>query len=303
MLRVPDTAAGKQAKCPKCQTLASVPGETPVAQPLSPLPAFGPSPIQPAKPAAMAGDNPYATAPMPGGGVMPGPAAVPGEIRNVQVDVSHVISYAFECWKRDIGILVVAVILAGLASSVLTIPAMIIVAILSLNGEEDLAAVVNIGSQIVSLPLQMYFMLGLMNIALASARGQKIDIGMIFYRGGNTIGALVAIVLFGILIAVATLACIAPGIVVIMFYWPFYYLVIDRRDSMGQAFTLARQITMGNVGTSVLIWLCTIGILLLGYAACLVGVLFAYPLVMLIWATAYLMMSGQLQAGQMRKSF
>jgi phage FluMu protein Com len=294
MLRVPETAAGKQAKCPKCQTLANVPGATPAPeQPTQPM-FFGAPQEQPSKPAP-ASENPYATAPMAGGGFASGPAAEAGEIRNVQVDVSDVISHAWECWKRDLGILVVASLVAGFASQVVAIPAGIVIAVLRANGEHEIAAIVNGASSLLSMPIQVYFMMGLMAISLASARGQQVELGMIFYRADNTMGALGAILLFMFLIFLAVLACIIPGILVALFFWPFYFLVVDKRVGLGETFSMARVITTGNSGATILLWLASIGISIVGLLACCVGFIFAYPLTQVMWATGYLMMSGQLQ--------
>jgi hypothetical protein len=52
--------------------------------------------------------------------------------------------------------------------------------------------------------------------------------------------------------------------------------------------------TEGNWGTAFLLALLSVGIYLLGIAALCVGVLFAAPLVSMMWVVAYLMMSGQL---------
>ncbi|HIM29697.1 MAG TPA: hypothetical protein EYG57_09070 [Planctomycetes bacterium] len=293
MLRVPETAAGKQAKCPKCQTLANVPGVAPASeQPTQPM--FGSPQEQPNKPAPTS-ENPYATAPMAGGGFAAGPEKSSGEIRNVQVDVSEVISHAFECWKRDLGILVVASLVAGFASQVVAIPAGIVIAVLQANGEDEIAAIVNVASSLLSAPIQVYFMMGLMTISLASARGQQVELGMIFYRADNTMGALGAILLFMFLIFLAVLACIIPGILVALFFWPFYFLVVDKRVGIGETFSMARVITTGNSGATILLWLASIGIMIVGLLACCVGVIFAYPLTQVMWATGYLMMSGQLQ--------
>jgi hypothetical protein len=232
---------------------------------------------------------------MAGGGFAAGPEKSSGEIRNVQVDVSDVISHAFECWKRDLGILVVATLVAYLASSVISIPGAIIVVVLQVNGEDGIAAVINIASSLLSFPIQTYFIMGLTSIALASARGQQVELGMIFYRGDNAMRAFGATLLFGLLLGVATMACIVPGIIVAVLYWPFYHIVIDKRVGLGEDFSLARIVTTENSGATILLALVAFAIISLGALACCIGGLFAIPLTMVMWATAYLMMSGQLQ--------
>ncbi len=73
LLRVPDDSAGKNARCPKCQSLMTVPAAGPTQTPLSgaatsfsPPPAFSPPVPPPPKPpttAAPPASSPFAAAP------------------------------------------------------------------------------------------------------------------------------------------------------------------------------------------------------------------------------------------------
>ena len=90
------------------------------------------------------------------------------------------------------------------------------------------------------------------------------------------------------------IALIIPGILLVLFYWPFYYLVVDGKAKAMQSFSMAKPIAKLNVGTAVVLWLASIGIMIAGILAMCVGFLFAAPLVSLIGGAAYLMMSGQL---------
>ena len=77
-LRVPDTAAGKNAKCPKCSTILTVPGSSASSSPLAPPPQAGfdfsapkPSPAPASAPASgsfasPAPSNPFGDAPKEG---------------------------------------------------------------------------------------------------------------------------------------------------------------------------------------------------------------------------------------------
>ena len=77
-------------------------------------------------------------------------------------------------------------------------------------------------------------------------------------------------------------------------FWPSYYLVLDGRSSVFESFALAYNITEGNRVTTFLLWLLSVAVIIIGLMALCVGVIFAAPLVAMLWATAYLMMSGQL---------
>jgi hypothetical protein len=92
------------------------------------------------------------------------------------------------------------------------------------------------------------------------------------------------------------LLCIIPGIILALMFWPFYYVVVESKAAVTDSFSVASTITQGNRGTTFVLWLASIGMMIVGVLAFCIGILFAAPLVGVMWATAYLMMSGQLAA-------
>ena len=95
-------------------------------------------------------------------------------------------------------------------------------------------------------------------------------------------------------IAVGVLLCVVPAILMLLGYWPFYYLIIDRKAGVLESFSVAYRITHDNWASAFVLWVMSIGISILGCLALCVGLLFAAPLVSMMFAVAYLMMSGQL---------
>jgi hypothetical protein len=73
--------------------------------------------------------------------------------------------------------------------------------------------------------------------------------------------------------------------------------VVDNKAGVISSFSMARTITEGNFGTAIGLWFLSVAVVVLGMLALCIGILFATPLVTMYWATAYLMMSGQLQEG------
>jgi len=90
------------------------------------------------------------------------------------------------------------------------------------------------------------------------------------------------------------LLLIVPGVIVIFRFWPAYYSVVDRHVPVMKSFGLAYEITRGNSLNSFLLWICRVAIGFIGLLVCLVGIVFAQPLVLLMVGAGYLMMSGQL---------
>ncbi len=70
-------------------------------------------------------------------------------------------------------------------------------------------------------------------------------------------------------------------------------MIVDGKAGAIESFQMARPLAQENVGTVVVLWLASTGIMLAGLLALCVGLLVAAPLVSLVWGAAYLLMSGQ----------
>ena len=61
-----------------------------------------------------------------------------------------------------------------------------------------------------------------------------------------------------------------------------------------ESFSMAYEFCKLNLGTTLLIWLVSIPIAFAGLLAFCVGIVFAVPLIFMMYAVAYLKMSGQM---------
>jgi hypothetical protein len=78
------------------------------------------------------------------------------------------------------------------------------------------------------------------------------------------------------------------------------FLLVDKKVGLGEASGLARKITANNAGTAILLAIICIAISVAASMICQIIVYLVTPFFILAWATAYLMMSGQLPIGQRR---
>jgi hypothetical protein len=90
------------------------------------------------------------------------------------------------------------------------------------------------------------------------------------------------------------------GFVILLFYWPLGFLLVDKKVSLGEASGLARKITANNAGTAILLAIICVAISFAASMICQLIVYLVTPFFVLAWATAYLTMSGQLPVGQRR---
>ncbi|HZN35674.1 MAG TPA: hypothetical protein VFB80_17715, partial [Pirellulaceae bacterium] len=220
LLRVPDASAGKNARCPKCQTLMTVPAPalpnsfappgsfaSPSATPLAP--AFSSSP--PAKPAGAAPGNPFAGDALakPGGNPFAGsinPYAAPAggyeyqsfaapdaPIVNVQVPFEPIWNHAWSVWQANLGILVgVTAIIVGISYAIV-IPMAVVRFVLEQNNNRELGAVVGVLAQIANNLIQIYLGIGQAQISLKLARGQPAEVKDLFAGGSRFLPVLGAV--------------------------------------------------------------------------------------------------------------
>ncbi|MEO8498367.1 MAG: hypothetical protein ABI614_25170, partial [Planctomycetota bacterium] len=217
-----------------------------------------------------------------------------GEVVPTAVDVGEVIGYAWEVWKSNLGLLVgITVVVFGISFGLSGVQN-VVQLVFQQQGEEALAGVFGVTIWILNIVVQQFLGIGQAHIALKLLRRQRAEFGELF-GGGSLFPRLLGA---GILAILAMMfgfaACIIPGFLLMIFFWPFYWLIVDRKARAIESFGMARPIAKANVGTAIVLYFATAGIMLAGFLALCVGVLFAAPLVSLIWGTAYLMMSGQL---------
>lgn len=316
-LRVPDESAGKSAKCPKCSAIVLVPnapapaagsGFPPVApppqqpqfQPASPFAAkpFGAHPAAGASPfggggAASAPPNPYASPqaatyqpsmPLPGGPIV-----------NQVVSVEQVFNYAWQIWQVNLGLLVgTTVTIVAISWVIGFVMGMIQVALLQNDAPPEAINILNFVSNIVSNLLQMYLGIGQAQIYLQLARRQPANFSELFGAAPLFLPVFAASLLAAVVLIPAYLLLIIPGVILSLMFWPFYYLIVDRKAGIIESFSMAAIVTKNNWGTAFVLALLGFGINLLGCMALCIGIVFSAPLVGMMFAVAYLMMSGQL---------
>jgi len=337
LLRVPEDAAGKSARCPKCQALMTVPGVAtaiPDASPTEVSPTGSPAvfpanapPGQPSPPPSPPIANPFA-GDQPATGFAPPPPKPPAEspfspgasapslnpyaspaaadayfsgavpatlpIHPTRVAADAVFNYAWQIWKANLGLLLAITVTIMGVNIALSMVSGGMEAALKTQGNDDAATAIGAFSQLIANILQLYLGIGAAQINLKLARRQPAEYGDLFGGIGLFLPVLGGLIIayFGFVLGLVCL--IVPGILMMLAFWPFYYLIIDRKAGVIESFSVASRITNGNWGSSFLLWLMSVGIILLGCAAMCVGILFAAPLVGMMFAVAYLMMSGQL---------
>lgn len=292
-LRVPDDSAGKQAKCPNCSAVLTVPVASPNAPDPTPLiNPLGAGGASPRGNAAEATPNPYASP----SAVSQSSPFVPGELSVQLIDPGYALSSAWALFKTNAGVLIGSYVVLMVCNFGISFVGAFIQGTLAQALADPQAPAVmltGVGSSILNQVVQLWLTVGFIRITLAVARNQPAEIAMLMSGGPYLLRYIGAAILFGLAVFVGFLLLIVPGIYIALTYWSYMYFIIDRNCGVFESFQLAGTHAAGNRGNVFLLGLIAMGLMVLGMLACGVGILVAGPLVMMMFTIAYLMMTGQ----------
>ncbi len=293
LLRTGDDTAGRQAKCPECGTVMTIPA----AAPSDSMP-----PPQPPTP--------------PPSGVDPAPSLQPpGQpacaITPSTLDLGEVFSRTWTIFKPNWGICLLVLVMVWFTSFVVYLASSLIPIVGSL-----ILGVFNIW---IGIGMALYF--------LKTARGQKVEIGEIFAGGPYFLKILLAAILINLIVSGIILACVLPlaliglliskeavlilfgvGVVVafpviayvMLAISQYYYLILDRDVNVIESFTMSRDLMEGNKLTLFVIGLLSVLITIVAIIPFGLGLLFAAPFFALMCPVIYLTITGQPMADRMQ---
>ncbi len=259
--------------------------------------------------------NPYASPT----NVQRDPAFTGGPVGHQVVDIGEVFRHALEVWKNNLGLLVGTTFIVFLLTLIGNWISQGVQFAMIVNNQRELNIFFAVLFAILNFGWQTFLGIGQAQIALKLARNQAAELAELFGGAPRLLAVLGFLLLLGLIIylpllGMAGISAMIGGdaggamvlvsiavwvlliIPVLLFFWPTYYLIVDGRSSVLESFGTAMRISEGNKLTIFLVMLASLGIMLLGFLALCIGLLFAAPLVSLLWATAYLLMSGQAPA-------
>ena len=323
LLRTGEGTAGKQAKCPECGTILTVP-EAGIAPPDaappptppptppggeagSPFSPGGPGPGDEAgspfggagqQPPQFDPENPYAA---PGEHAPAGPSYVPapGAFTPTIIDLNDIFSRTWAIFKEQWGMcLAVVVIVFVINFGVNMVVSLVCQGIGAAAGEEAILIAASLFGNVVTTVFSIWIGIGQSLYFLKVARGQTAEISDIFAGGPWFFSILVASILVGLIVMVGFVLCIVPGVIFALMFSQFYYLILDRNVGVMDSLNISKEIMTGNKLTLFLIWLVGIALFVLGCLPCCLGLLAVVPFLTLLAPVTYLVMTGQRTADQ-----
>jgi hypothetical protein len=140
---------------------------------------------------------------------------------------------------------------------------------------------------VVSTVFSMFIGLGLARCCLSIVSGDEATIATLFSQGPKLINALLASLLFGLMIMAGLLLLIVPGVILMLRYSFFQEAIVDRNLGVIDAFKYSARLTQNNRLNLLGLGALSILIVLAGVLTFFVGLIFAIPLVSLITPLAY----------------
>ena len=297
-LRVPDEAAGKQAQCPECQAINSVPME-----PANPLPDRNlPSPFSDEQYASLStattSENPFATPAMTNDyqtGALNQVAPWP----NPKLQAAYSVSSAWNLFRRHALIMIGAFVLVYIMQQVLeAIQQQTMIALSFGGGPQDPAETAVFAAamfcvMVLRLFVQTFFSVGLVRINLEIARGRTPKFGLLVSGGPWLLRCAGATVLYWLMVILASIALIVPGVYLGMKFWPYMHFIVDKDCTIREAFSRSSVATQHNMGETLIMMLIAVGLFILGLLMLCLGLFVTMPIIGLAWTIGYLMITAQ----------
>ena len=245
-LRVPDTAIGKQAKCPRCGQIVTVVGAPPNEPDLGVGPA-GPPPIgQPPVPPVPPDVNPYAPPQTP---VSYLPPVDQGLIEPQIISFSDTFSTTWQMFFDNFGsFLGMGALLFGL-----TFIGNILMNLVSFTfvAMEDEAAFVVLGISmfilmLVMIAANMWLQGGMLRYSVELAKGMRPTFGRVFLPFDRFLGYFAVTLLSGLAVSVGFILLIIPGIILMLMFTCAPAVYLDGKAGVLDSLSVSTNITRGN---------------------------------------------------------
>jgi uncharacterized membrane protein len=160
------------------------------------------------------------------------------------------------------------------------------------DGEPGLASGVRFVSWLVGLVLSAFFTGGTMSLLLKAVRGQPYAFGDIFSGGKWFGGMLVMLFVIQVASGIGFMLCIIPGVIIALGLSFAVPIMVDRDLPAIDALKESWRMTDGHKGNLFVFGLLAFCVMLLGLAACCIGVLPAGAVVALAQVYIYERLRG-----------
>lgn len=224
--------------------------------------------------------------------------------------VSNAFNYGWTKFKENAGVWILGVLILGGGLAVIQFIYQILVGGLLGSGVDSIEVDPNtgeitgggggfvaalVGAFVLAIPMAILGIIvtaQLVRGALATVDGGKIELGKFFetkFLGPVIIAAIIA----GLLTSLGVLACYVGAIVVAFFVQFYAYFVLGDEQGPWQAIKSSFGFVNKNLASIIVLFLAGIVATFIGALLCLVGLLVAYPVVLIAHAYTFRVLRGE----------
>jgi len=229
-----------------------------------------------------------------GGYGSPPPAPPYGQPSPSSYSPTDAIGFGWDRFKASPATLLIPMIVAwvGLIVIVVLVEFLLVVPISDNNTSFFTQLLVSALSSTIILLVFQFLAAGLYRGALRVADGQSFGLGQLF-EGWDKGQVAIAAVLIAVATGIGTLLCYIPGLIVGFLAQFTLLFIVDRQMQAIDAIKASIKLVVDNLGNTILFYLLAIVVTLVGACLCGIGLLVAYPVVLVAYAYTYRRLQGQ----------
>jgi hypothetical protein len=279
LLRVGDGDAGKQAKCPQCGAIVTIPA---VSQ------KGGYAPMTPAE----GHENPYVSPGDQNSAVEEGRGVIVPSLLDFGGVFAATWNIFRTCWGLCLGGFVLVGLVSFAASGMMQGSLMVVA---KQVGPEGLVETMSVVGTLAGFAFSMWLQAGSCRFFLSIARRGDANIAELFSGGPWLLPVLGGSILYSLICLGGYLLLIVPGVIFSLMFSQYMYLIVDQNLGVSDSLAVSRRVMAGNklmlllvgavagsVGSMITLCTCLLG-----------GILFVFPFLSLMSAVIYLTVSGQ----------
>jgi uncharacterized membrane protein len=142
-------------------------------------------------------------------------------------------------------------------------------------------------NSVVQQAISIFLSLGLTRIGLNIVSGKEATIGMLFGGAPRLLPAIGASILYGLMVVVGLIFLIAPGVYLALRYGLFLTAIVDRNLGVMESLAYSSSITTHNRTNLLLLYFLCVMVAIAGCLALCIGIIFAWPVIMMSLLVAY----------------
>jgi uncharacterized membrane protein len=203
-----------------------------------------------------------------------------------QFSIEEAIQFGWATWKRHWLLWIALMVIAFIAESIFQVP----------NQTIDDSPGLSVVIWLVSFAVSTFVQMGWARVTLRFVDEGQAELADLFNAYPVYLNFLIATLIFTVALAIGFLLLIVPGIIVLLWFGFYQYVIVDRGLGPIEGLMRSMQLTEGVRMRLLLFGLVFIGLNLLGVAACFVGLFVSIPVTMMASAYIYRRLEQQTPA-------